>query len=231
MRKKNQTRHIEFVGLPTSGKTTVYTEVTKNLQTKNINARCIIEPEQKINRWHFIFLSPLVLYQSFLSLLFYTYFVLRYTQIHSFNIRILFVGFYRLRLIEAYKKIPNPEIFLSDGVLHFLPTLYFKKTSNLEEVVKKFLEFELKRNNAKIIYIDIDKDTYIQRLRKRIESAPLSTLAKMSPKEQQDFIDRTYRQMQTLKTVIQDVDDALTLNAEADVSEKVIEVIHYIQHD
>ena len=206
MSKKKKKRskavyHVEFVGLPTSGKTTLYRTIRDRDDLLSDREVVPLIQRRKLKKIRLCLLIPYLLVRHIRSFIFITSFYIRYLSLNTFNLRVFKITI-KLFLLTKYRKLDTDMVFVADGVLHMLIAVQYKKITKIEDVMREFVQWYEKRYTA-IVYMDLTKEEFITRFTQRHQDKPNPILSKMTDSEKTALMERMYAQHKILLRVIQ----------------------------
>ena len=202
-RKKQRRRKahlVEFVGLPTSGKTTIYKQIEadENLLSKYL----IITPNtfSKLSTSTIYLNLPILILSNLRNIVFITYFCLVSCKWNRFNFYI-YKHLIKMLLLTSFYKRRKHDFLLRECLIHFLTVLTFKDKIEKESVMETFL-LKMEKQYAVFVYVDISEGDFYNRFIKRIKKDKKNYVNTLSKKQRSQFFENAYSNHLVLKKIV-----------------------------
>ena len=224
---KRLQKHIDFVGLPASGKTTVYRALIES-NFQNTSGYKVVTLQSDVPKYR---KYPVLLFIFFIKLpdvLFVLYFFMRYTRYSLLNL-------YRLRSIlklilqtDYELRTQTFDFYCNNGVLHHLIDIEFGE-KNTTLAINKFIRYFKDYYDA-LVLIDMSKAELASRMSQR--QTQDKKLAKYFSDTvfKNNWLEYTYEQYKILRNILINRNKPLLVLSAGDlVEEKVQSLQHFLQ--
>ena len=162
--------YVEFVGMHTSGKTTIIKEI---VHSSLLEPLCAVYPQKlERRRLHFAFSLPRVFISEFRNIWFVFFFLLRYAKWHWTNYHA--AGRHLLKMVllhPYYEKNFAFDVWMKDDMLHLLPRIEFRKGVDVSRVLREFFEHFAYRYDA-LVYVEVQYTQIQKRFEERFKMRP-----------------------------------------------------------
>ena len=189
---------IEFVGLPTSGKTTLYKKVAENYPATDKVKIITLVTDTSPNKIYILFKTPLLIISNAGKMSALMFFFIKNGKANSFNAKLLFLTI-KIFLLTKYKQKQN-SILLADGVFHLLAAMQYKSV-NIAKTMATFIQKNSHWYQA-VVYVDITKEEFSKRFNERLILQDDFILCSYTAEQKQNYIDDVFARSLILKDVL-----------------------------
>lgn len=227
MELKSKKRTVEFIGLPASGKTTVYSNMVENSPSSNLYA-CV---RNNVSKFHKYPRLPIIFISNLTKSISAALFFVRNTKFNLHNLRIL-KGVIKHNLIVEYeKKYQQYQFFLDNGVPHFTLEADFKDNRNIKDCYKKLIHL-FEDDFDMVILIHLRENILKERLKNRLKYTKKNYNQYGSDKNFNSWYRKSLAQYQIMcEVILESKKPILILDGEEEVATKVKKVAAFLEND
>lgn len=224
-KRKRLQKHVEFVGLPTAGKTTVYTTMIDDgvFDEHNLHPITVDQSARKLKKYPIIMA---LFFSHIVDVMFVTVFFLRYTKYNQLNFR-RWRSIVRLILLTAYETKGNSyDFFMHNGILHLLLDIEFRPSVKRKDVLRTFwLRFEPHFDS--VVMIDLSLAEFRRRMKERMKTSSHTRRHLVDAETREEWLKRSMEQYQKLREVILETSDTPTLVVTGE--DKVVDKVELVK--